>query len=65
MSYKKGDNMEIKKEDYYVIVKMEKGKVVDYFNSRVYSGKYVMLAYKQIKNSEEYTICKISPKPVK
>ena len=57
--------MEIKKDKYFVIVKYENGKIVDYFNSRIYSGKYVMLAYNKIANKEDYTICSIKCKPLK
>ena len=56
--------MEIKKEEYYAIVKMENGRITEYFNSRVYLGKFVMSAYRQIKNAEDFVICKVSCKPV-
>lgn len=56
--------MEIKRDAYYVIAKMENDKIVDYFNLRVYTGRYVMLAYNQIPNKENYCICAISPKKI-
>lgn len=54
--------MEIKKDKYYVIARIENGVTLDYFNLRVYSGRYVMLAYNQIPNKEDYCICSINPK---
>lgn len=56
--------MEIKKEEFYVIVKFDKNNIIEYFNNRIYIGKYVMLAYNQITNKEEYTICSIKCKPL-
>ena len=62
---KKGELMEIKRDKYYVIAKISDDKSIeDYFNLRVYSGRYVMLAYNQIPNKEEYCICSINPKKI-
>ena len=56
--------MNINKTGHYVIVKKVKGMAVEYFNNRVYLGKYVKSAYTQIPNKEEYTICQVRCVPV-
>lgn len=56
--------MKIDKDKYYAIVRLENGKVISYFNSRIYSGRFVMSAYNQMQNKESYTICQIKPKVI-
>lgn len=51
--------MVIDKNKFYVIIEFVNGNIADIFNMRIYSGKFVMLAYNQIKNKEKYTIVEI------
>lgn len=48
--------MAIDKDAYYAIIKKDNNNVHDWFNNRVYLGKYVMLAYNQITNKEDYKV---------
>ena len=57
--------MEIKRECFYTIAKIVNGKAVEYFNNRIYLGRFVMLAYNQIPNKEEYSICTIKCSAIK
>lgn len=54
--------MKIEKDKYYAIVRLENGKVISYFNYRIYSGRFVMSAYNQMQNRESYTIVQIKTK---
>ena len=48
--------MNIKKNRYYAIINVKHGKIIEWFNNRVYLGKWVMLAYNQIPDKENYKI---------
>ena len=52
--------MKIDKDAYYAIIDKNKEGVYDWFNNRVYIGKWVLSAYNQIKNKENYKIYLIS-----
>lgn len=52
--------MMINKNDFYVIIQTDKDNIVtDWFNWRVYPGRYVMSAYNQIKSKETYKIYRL------
>ena len=51
--------MIIKNDRFYIIVKEDNKGNITIFNNRVYLGRWVKSAYKQIKNREEYKIVKI------
>ena len=53
--------MKINKSYFYAIIKIDdKNIIVDWFNWRVYTGRYVTSAYKQIKNKEDYKIYRLA-----
>lgn len=52
--------MKIDNDAYYAIINKDGGNVYDWFNDRVYLGRWVMSAYNQIKNKEQYKIYLIS-----
>lgn len=54
----------IQKDFYYAIVRIDDEsayfrKIDRFYNNRIYLGRYVMSAYKQIKNRNNYTIVQI------
>lgn len=52
--------MKIDKDQYYAIVCKEGNNIYKWFNNRVYLGRWVMLAYNQIKDKEKYSVCLIN-----
>lgn len=48
--------MKIDKDKFYAIVCMCGGKVLKWFNNRVYEGRYVLNVYNKIKDKEHYKI---------
>lgn len=52
--------MKIDKKNFYVIIQTDEYNIItDWFNWRVYLGRYVMSAYNQIKNKETYKIYRL------
>ena len=52
--------MKIDNDAYYAIINKDGNNVYDWFNDRVYLGRWVMSAYNQIKDKDKYKICLIS-----
>ena len=56
--------MKINKDYYYAIVRVDDDspyfrRLDTFYNKRIYSGRHVMSAYKQIKNRNAYTITRV------
>jgi hypothetical protein len=52
--------VKIDNDAYYAIISKDGSNVYEWFNDRVYLGRWVMSAYNQIKDKDKYKIYLIS-----